>query len=47
MTLTNGMQLTPRNRLMLELMARRGMRVGEVLKLKGRGVNDRNLSINK
>lgn len=27
----------PRNRLMLELMARSGMRVGEVLKLKQKG----------
>lgn len=30
----------PRNRLMLELMARGGMRVGEVLKLTPRDVND-------
>jgi len=33
----------PRNRLMLELMARGGMRVGEVLKLTPRDVNDRKL----
>jgi integrase/recombinase XerD len=33
----------PRNRLMLELMARSGMRVGEVLKLTPRDVNDRKL----
>jgi len=33
----------PRNRLMLELMARGGMRIGEVLKLTPRDVNDRKL----
>jgi len=33
----------PRNRLMLELMARGGKRVGEVLKLTPRDVNDRKL----
>ncbi|MBC8441555.1 MAG: hypothetical protein H8D87_17950 [Deltaproteobacteria bacterium] len=32
-----------RNRLMLELMARGGMRVGEVLKLKAKNVYDRKL----
>ncbi len=32
-----------RNRLMLELMARGGMRVGEVLKLKAKDVHDRKL----
>jgi len=31
----------PRNRLMLELMARAGMRVGEVLKLRPRDIEDR------
>ena len=36
----------PRNRLMLELMARGGMRVGEVLKLRAGDVDDRKLSIN-
>ena len=35
-----------RNRLMLELMARGGMRVGEVLKLRAGDVDDRKLSIN-
>jgi len=34
-----------RNRLILELMARGGMRVGEVLKLTPRDVNDQNLTI--
>jgi integrase len=34
-----------RNRLLLELMARGGMRVGEVLKLKPRDVQDRKLVI--
>jgi len=33
----------PRNRLMLELMARGGMRVGEVLKLKAKNVHGRKL----
>jgi len=32
-----------RNRLMLELMARGGMRVGEVLKSKAKNVHDRKL----
>ncbi len=32
-----------RNRLMLELMARGGMRIGEVLKLRANNVNDRKL----
>jgi len=36
----------PRNRLMLELMARGGMRIGEVLKLRAGDVDDRKLSIN-
>jgi len=31
----------PRNRLMLELMARGGMRVGEVLKLSSNNVNEK------
>jgi integrase len=35
----------PRNRLMLELMARGGMRVGEVLKLTGGDVEDQKLVI--
>jgi len=35
----------PRNRLMLELMARGGMRVGEVLKLRPRDVQDRKLTL--
>ena len=34
---------SPRNRLMLELMARGGMRIGEVLKLRANNVNDRKL----
>ena len=37
----------PRNRLMLELMARGGMRVSEVLKLKARDVEERKLFIEK
>lgn len=36
---------TVRNRLILELMARGGMRVGEVLKLTPRDVNDQKLTI--
>ncbi len=35
----------PRNRLMLELMARGGMRIGEVLKLKPKDVQDRKLHL--
>jgi len=35
----------PRNRLILELMARGGMRVGEVLKLRSRDVHDRKLTL--
>ncbi len=35
----------PRNRLMLELMARGGMRIGEVLKLTPKDVQDRKLII--
>ena len=35
----------PRNRLMLELMARGGMRVGEVLKLRAMDVDDCKLSL--
>lgn len=35
----------PRNHLMLELMARGGMRVGEVLKLTPRDVQDRKLTL--
>lgn len=35
----------PRNRLMLELMARGGMRVGEVLKLTPNGVEDRKILV--
>ena len=35
----------PRNRLLLELMARGGMRVGEVLKLRAKDVNDRRLNL--
>jgi integrase/recombinase XerD len=34
-----------RNRLMLELMARGGMRVGEVLKLRAMDVHDRKLTL--
>ena len=34
-----------RNRLMLELMARGGMRVGEVLKLRAEDIDDRKLSL--
>jgi len=33
----------PRNRIMLELMARGGMRVGEVLKLRSIDIHDRKL----
>ena len=35
--------VNPRDRLMLELMARGGMRVGEVLKLKPKHIEDRKL----
>ena len=35
----------PRNRLILELMARGGMRIGEVLKLTPADVNDRKLTL--
>jgi len=35
----------PRNRLMLELMARGGMRIGEVLKLRVKDVDDRKLLV--
>ena len=35
----------PRNRLILELMARGGMRIGEVLKLTPKDVNDRKLTL--
>jgi integrase len=35
----------PRNRVMLELMARAGMRVGEVLKLRPKNIEDRKLVI--
>ena len=35
----------PRNRLMLELMARGGMRIGEVLKLKPSDIYDRRLTL--
>ena len=35
----------PRNRLMLELMARGGMRVGEVLKIRAKDINDRRLNL--
>ena len=35
----------PRNRLMLELMARGGMRIGEVLNLTPRDINDQKLVI--
>ena len=35
----------PRNRLMLELMARGGMRIGEVLKLRAKDVDDRKLLV--
>jgi integrase/recombinase XerD len=35
----------PRNRLMLELMARSGMRIGEVLKLTPRDVQGRKLAL--
>jgi integrase/recombinase XerD len=34
-----------RNRMMLELMARGGMRIGEVLNLKSYDIQERNLSI--
>lgn len=36
---------SPRNRLLLELMARGGMRIGEVLKLKPQDVQDRKLHL--
>jgi len=35
----------PRNRLILELMARGGMRIGEVLKLTSRDIQDRKLTL--
>ena len=35
----------PRNRLMLELMARGGMRIGEVLKIMPRDLDDRKIII--
>ena len=35
----------PRNRLMLELMARGGIRIGEVLKLRVKDVDDRKLLV--
>ena len=35
----------PRNRLILELMARGGMRIGEVLKLTQRDIEDRKLTL--
>jgi len=37
----------PRNRIMLELMARGGMRVGEVLKLRAMDVHDRKLVLHE
>jgi integrase/recombinase XerD len=37
--------IKPRNRLMLELMARGGMRVGEVLKLTPSDINERKLTL--
>jgi len=37
--------LKPRNRLMLELMARGGMRISEVLKLTPADINDRKLAL--
>ena len=36
-----------RNRLILELMARGGMRIGEVLKLRLKDLQDRNLILNE
>jgi len=36
----------PRNRVMLELMARGGMRIGEVLKLRPKNIEDRKILIN-
>jgi len=35
----------PRNRLILELMARSGMRIGEVLSLRGEDIEDRRVSL--
>jgi integrase len=37
--------MQPRNRLMLELMARGGMRIGEVLKLTMKDINDQKLTL--
>ena len=37
----------PRNRLMLELMARAGMRIGEVLKLRVCDIHDRKLTLHE
>ena len=37
--------IKPRNRLTLELMARGGMKVGEVLKLRSRDINGRKLTL--
>ncbi|MCK5163000.1 MAG: hypothetical protein KAJ25_10320 [Desulfobacula sp.] len=36
-----------RNRLMLDLMARGGMRIGKVLKLRANNVNDRKLFLSE
>ena len=37
--------MKPRNRIMLELMARGGMRVGEVLKIRAMDIQDRKLTL--
>ncbi|MCK7514007.1 MAG: site-specific integrase [Desulfobacterales bacterium] len=37
--------MKPRNRIMLELMARGGMRVGEVLKIRPMDIQDRKLTL--
>ena len=37
--------MKPRNRIMLELMARGGMRVGEVLKIRPMDIQDRKITL--
>jgi len=38
-------KMKPRNRIMLELMARGGMRVGEVLKIRPMDIQDRKITL--
>ena len=37
--------MKPRNRIMLELMARGGMRVGEILKIRPMDIQDRKITL--